>query len=188
MSDALKEQTLKIDSKLNSIRRQVTAFAIGYRENDDSKEQGVRKALTAVRSELRECTANCDSLSLSTQTLDTLLSEADKAADEIYDRVLQLYQQLGVEVPSFDLETIPIGFPLEQFLPTPVEPELPASDDEDPSTETPPAEEDSPQPETDNSSPSQFEELVSEIYISRPPGEEGLAPETPMIKTRKRLF
>ncbi|XP_035780614.1 uncharacterized protein LOC118460430 [Anopheles albimanus] len=185
MSDALKEQTLKIDSKLNSIRRQVTAFAIGYREKNDSKEQDVRKALTAVSSELRERAANCDSLILSTQTLDTLLAEADKAADEIYDRVLELYQQLGVEVPSFDLETIPVGFPIEQYLP--IDPEPTASDDEDPSTETPPAEEDS-LPEGDNSSASQLEELASEIYISRPPGEEGLAPETPMIKTRKRLF
>uniref|UniRef100_A0A182Y5E0 Uncharacterized protein n=1 Tax=Anopheles stephensi TaxID=30069 RepID=A0A182Y5E0_ANOST len=179
MFNALKDQAVQIDTKLKTLRKQCTTFAIGYVEKDESKQHSVRKTITAARSELRDCTADCDSLVEQTQALFTLLTLADKAADEIYDSVIKLYHEQGVKVPPIELDNIPVGFPVH-LLSVP-EPEATEGADE---------ESEAKGDEEPHSSGSECDsdEFVSEIFITRPPGEEGLAPETPMIKSRKRLF
>ncbi|XP_050078899.1 uncharacterized protein LOC126565732 [Anopheles maculipalpis] len=178
MFNALKDQAVQIDTKLKTLRKQCTTFAIGYIEKDESKQHSVRKTITATRSELRDCTADCDSLVEQTQALFTLLTLADKAADEIYDSVIKLYNEQGVKVPPIEVDSIPVGFPVH-LLPLP-EPEVTAKVEEE--SELKEEEPHSSGSECDS------EGFISEIFITRPPGEEGLAPETPMIKSRKRLF
>uniref|UniRef100_A0A182PD74 Lactamase_B domain-containing protein n=1 Tax=Anopheles epiroticus TaxID=199890 RepID=A0A182PD74_9DIPT len=175
MFNALKDQAVEIDTKLKTLRKQCTTFAIGYIEKDESKQHSVREAITAARDELRECTADCDSLVEQTQSLFTLLTLADKAADEIYDSVIKLYHEQGVKVPPIELENIPVGFPTH-LLPVP-EPDGTTEEEEAAAKD-----EEEQQQQQNSGSECDSEGFISEIFITRPPGEEGLAPETPMIK------
>uniref|UniRef100_A0A182ID93 Uncharacterized protein n=1 Tax=Anopheles arabiensis TaxID=7173 RepID=A0A182ID93_ANOAR len=182
MFNALKDQAVEIDTKLKTLRKQCTTFAIGYVEKDELRQHTVREAITAARAELRDCTADCDSLAEQTHSLFSLLTVADKAADEIYDSLIKLYHKQGVKVPPIELENITIGFPAH-LLPVP-EPDV-----SEPDSATAAANDDEQEEHHNHGeSESDSEEFVSEIFITRPPGEEGIAPETPMIKSRKRLF
>uniref|UniRef100_A0A182W1A4 Lactamase_B domain-containing protein n=1 Tax=Anopheles minimus TaxID=112268 RepID=A0A182W1A4_9DIPT len=178
MFNALKDQALQIDTKIKTLRKQCTTFAIGYVEKDESKQYPVRKAIATARNDLRDCANDCDSLVTQTDTLFSLLTVADKAADEIYDSVIKLYHEQGVKVPPIELETIPVGIPIH-LLPVP-EPEAANRTPEEPKVEERAQEDGISESECDS------EGSLPEIFITRPPGEAGLEPETPMIKSRKR--
>ncbi|KFB35311.1 AGAP013213-PA-like protein [Anopheles sinensis] len=183
MFNALKDQALEIDSKIGRLRKHCTTFATGYVEEDASKQDSVREKLTAAGNELRDTITDCDRLVEQTHALFTLLTEADKVADEIYDSVIKLYLEQGVKVPPIDLDTIAVGFPID-LLPLP-EPSSVVNRSAGSDSENEAAEEE--EHSTDDSE-ILAEDFEAEVHISRLPGEDSLAPETPMIKSRKRLF
>lgn len=180
-----KEHAAEIDTKLRVIRKKVAAFACGYDEefkSTSSKVESAKKFLKKTGEDLAVIHDEASDIVQQTEQLDQLLNEANENADKVFALLSQYYAALQLEMPSIDVDALPVGFKFEK-----------STTIEEIQEEAPDSSNDSSLREllsSDDSTGVTEEEFGSKIFISRPnvDGCDGAVTCTPMIKARKKLL